>query len=54
MLHTVSSITTPIPSNVNIAISFQRNRNEILIDNRGTDKEAKFRIFIENLLEINL
>lgn len=46
-MHTVSSIRTPIISDVNISLTFQRNRDEIIIDNLGDNKDAVFRIYIE-------
>ena len=47
LLHSVSSINTPIPSDVRIGITFHRNKNEILIDNLNRDNpNAIFRIYI--------
>lgn len=46
-MHTVSSISTPIISDVNIAFTFQRNKDQVVIDNLGEDKNADFRIYID-------
>ena len=46
-MHTVSSISTPIISDVNIAFTFQRNKDEIVIDNLGDNENAVFRLYID-------
>ena len=47
LLHTVSSINTPLLSDVTIGFTFQRNKDVILIDNlNSTNKDAIFRIYI--------
>ena len=47
LMHTVSSISTPIISDVNIAFTFQRNKDEIVIDNLGDNENAVFRLYID-------
>lgn len=45
-MHSVSSISTPILNDVNIGVTFQRNKDEVIIDNLGENKSANFRIYI--------
>ena len=45
-MHSVSSISTPILNDVNIGVTFQRNKDEVIIDNLGENKNANFRIYI--------
>ena len=46
-MHTVSSICTPIINDINIGVTFQRNNNEIVVDNLNKDNQnALFRLNI--------